>query len=181
MSDNFHQSVNGGTGANHIMLGHGDAIWFSDGKAMPPFPRTMSGGDRERRTRAPWMKSKIRIRRPVPTTGTREDGYGGGSFGAPSFGGGSYTNCSDPLSLASRRLSNYLQSLAAADQSELRNRPLLSAEQLQPGLLRQRQQRISPIPTPTTPFYHSAFFRAQHWRLAHCRQHFLEVLRRSVE
>ncbi|HZD47726.1 MAG TPA: alkaline phosphatase family protein, partial [Silvibacterium sp.] len=31
MSDNFHQSVNGGTGANHIMLGHGDAIWFSDG------------------------------------------------------------------------------------------------------------------------------------------------------
>ncbi len=32
MSDNFHQSVNGGTGANHIMLGHGDAIWFSDGQ-----------------------------------------------------------------------------------------------------------------------------------------------------
>src|SRR5271168_898310 len=31
MSDNFHQSVEGGTGANHIMLGHGDAIWFSDG------------------------------------------------------------------------------------------------------------------------------------------------------
>ncbi|RRB44062.1 alkaline phosphatase family protein, partial [Escherichia coli] len=24
MSDNFHQSVNGGTGANHIMLGHAD-------------------------------------------------------------------------------------------------------------------------------------------------------------
>ena len=32
MSDNFHQSVNGGTGANHIMLGHADAIWFSDGE-----------------------------------------------------------------------------------------------------------------------------------------------------
>src|ERR1700683_3250205 len=28
MSDNFHQSVIGGTGANHIMFGHGDAIWF---------------------------------------------------------------------------------------------------------------------------------------------------------
>src|SRR6202161_4353102 len=28
MSDNFHQSVLGGTGANHIMFGHGDAIWF---------------------------------------------------------------------------------------------------------------------------------------------------------
>ena len=39
MSDNFHQSVQGGTGANHIMLGHGDLIWFSDGNghaAMPP-------------------------------------------------------------------------------------------------------------------------------------------------
>src|SRR5262249_22035986 len=30
MSDNFHQSVKGGTGANHIMLGTGDAIWFSN-------------------------------------------------------------------------------------------------------------------------------------------------------
>ena len=37
MSDNFHQSVNGGTGANHIMLGHGDVIWFSDGKGNPAF------------------------------------------------------------------------------------------------------------------------------------------------
>ena len=35
MSDNFHQSVNGGTGVNHIMFGHADAIWFStaDGSA----------------------------------------------------------------------------------------------------------------------------------------------------
>ncbi len=38
MSDNFHQSVNGGTGANHIMLGHGDAIWFSDGNGNPATP-----------------------------------------------------------------------------------------------------------------------------------------------
>jgi hypothetical protein len=32
MSDNFHQSIQGGTGANHVALGTGDAIWFSDGK-----------------------------------------------------------------------------------------------------------------------------------------------------
>src|SRR5579863_6132088 len=32
MSDNYHQAVMGGTGANHIMMGTGDAIWFSDGK-----------------------------------------------------------------------------------------------------------------------------------------------------
>jgi phospholipase C len=30
-SDNFHQSVMGGTAANHIMLGTGDAVFFSDG------------------------------------------------------------------------------------------------------------------------------------------------------
>jgi phospholipase C len=47
MSDNFHQSVQGGTGANHIMLGHGDAIWFSDGKGYaqkPPDGVTVARG-----------------------------------------------------------------------------------------------------------------------------------------
>src|SRR6516225_4285970 len=38
MSDNFHQSVMGGTGANHIMLGTGDAIWFSDSNGNPLTP-----------------------------------------------------------------------------------------------------------------------------------------------
>jgi phospholipase C len=31
LSDNMHQSVMGGTGANHIMFGYADAIWYSDG------------------------------------------------------------------------------------------------------------------------------------------------------
>jgi acid phosphatase len=30
-SDNFHQSVMGGTAANHVMLGMGDSVFFSDG------------------------------------------------------------------------------------------------------------------------------------------------------
>jgi phospholipase C len=38
MSDNFHQSVLGGTGANHVMLGSGDAIFWSDGKGNPTTP-----------------------------------------------------------------------------------------------------------------------------------------------
>jgi phospholipase C len=38
MSDNFHQAAQGGTGANHIMLGHGDMIWFSDGNGHPAVP-----------------------------------------------------------------------------------------------------------------------------------------------
>ncbi len=32
LSDNFHQSFHGGTGANHFMLGTGDAAFWSDGK-----------------------------------------------------------------------------------------------------------------------------------------------------
>ena len=32
LSDNMHQSVMGGTGANHIMFGFADDIWYSDGK-----------------------------------------------------------------------------------------------------------------------------------------------------
>jgi len=48
MSDNYHQPVMGGTGANSIMLGFGDAIWFSDENGhpeMPPHnPMTFAGG-----------------------------------------------------------------------------------------------------------------------------------------
>src|SRR6202167_2955584 len=53
MSDNFHQSVDGGTGANHIMLGHGDAIWFSDGNGnamVPPHNVEVAAGTANART-----------------------------------------------------------------------------------------------------------------------------------
>ena len=38
MSDNYHQAVMGGTGANHVMMGTGDAIFWSDGKGNPTVP-----------------------------------------------------------------------------------------------------------------------------------------------
>jgi len=47
MSDNYHQPVMGGTGANSIMLGFGDAIWFKDqnDKLAPPHDQmTFLGG-----------------------------------------------------------------------------------------------------------------------------------------
>ena len=37
-SDNFHQSVQGGTAANHVMLGTGDAVYFSDGNGTALTP-----------------------------------------------------------------------------------------------------------------------------------------------
>jgi phospholipase C len=83
MSDNFHQSVNGGTGANHIMLGHGDAIWFSDGNGnatTPPhnvvvIPGAVNSGTVDE------------VENPNPAAGTNnwytEDGYGGGGLAQP--------------------------------------------------------------------------------------------------
>ena len=38
MSDNYHQPVMGGTGANSVMLGFADAIWFSDPSGNPATP-----------------------------------------------------------------------------------------------------------------------------------------------
>ena len=38
LSDNFHQSFLGGTGANHFMFGTGDAGFWSDGKGNPVTP-----------------------------------------------------------------------------------------------------------------------------------------------
>ena len=73
ISDNYHQAVMGGTGANHIMLGTGDAIWFSDGSGNPAEPphNQEVWSPPARRTAASWTKSKTRIRNLAPTTGTR--------------------------------------------------------------------------------------------------------------
>jgi acid phosphatase len=37
-SDNFHQAFMGGTGGNHVMLGTGDDVFYSDGKNNPATP-----------------------------------------------------------------------------------------------------------------------------------------------
>jgi phospholipase C len=125
MSDNFHQSVIGGTGANHIMLGHGDAIWFSDGfghPAMPPngvevFTEPYNGAAN------PDAGTVNEIENPDPATDTNnwytEDGYGE-SYNAgyappyttsPVYGGGSYSNCSDPTQHGVRSVVRYLWSI----------------------------------------------------------------------
>jgi phospholipase C len=125
MSDNFHQSVNGGTGANHIMLGHGDAIWFSDGNghpAVPPenkvvFTAPYKGGPN------PDKGTVSEIENPNPQKGTNnwyaEDGYGN-SFNAgyqppyqaePVSGGGSYSNCADSSQPGVGPVVSYLNSI----------------------------------------------------------------------
>jgi phospholipase C len=85
--DNMHQSVMGGTGANHIALGYGDAMAYTNGDgsiATPPYNQ---------------------IENPTPQPGTNnwwaEDGYSGGS----------YTDCSDTLQPGVAPIVNYLSRL----------------------------------------------------------------------
>jgi len=111
MSDNFHQSVEGGTGANHIMLGTGDAIWFSDGNGnplTPPHNQMVAAG-------SPNAGVVDEIENPNPLPGTNnwytQDGYGAGSFGDPSSGGGSYSACVDTLQPGVKTIVDYLTSI----------------------------------------------------------------------
>lgn len=111
MSDNFHQSVNGGTGANHIMLGHGDMIYFTDGKGnaeAPPHNTTVDPGTANAGT-----VDEVENPNPAPHTNNwyMEDGYGGGSYGSASYGGGSYSNCADPSQPGVAPILSYLKSL----------------------------------------------------------------------
>jgi phospholipase C len=112
ISDNFHQSVMGGTGANHIMLGYGDEIWFSDGNghpAIPPHNVTVFSG-------TPNAGVVDEVENPNPQADTNnwyaEDGYGGGGFGKPVFGGGSYTDCADTTQPGVSAVIGYLSSLS---------------------------------------------------------------------
>jgi phospholipase C len=111
ISDNYHQAVMGGTGANHVMLGSGDAIWFTNSKgnpARPPENQLVAGG-----TANAGIVNEIE--NPNPQAGTNnwytEDGYGGGSYGSASYGGGTYSECSDTAAPGVGQITNYLSSL----------------------------------------------------------------------
>jgi phospholipase C len=105
MSDNFHQSVDGGTGANHIMFGHADAIWFYDPSSATPLtpPHHTTPGQLDE------------VENPNPLAATNnwymEDGYGGGSYGSPAYGGGSYSECADPTQPGVSTIESYLKAL----------------------------------------------------------------------
>lgn len=86
MSDNFHQSVMGGTGANHVMLGTGDAIFWSDGNGKPTVPPS-------------------HIANPNPLPGS-DDQY------TVDLGfDGNFTECSDARQPGIKPIRDYLRSL----------------------------------------------------------------------
>jgi len=111
MSDNYHQAVMGGTGANHIMIGYADDLWFSDGNGnpeQPPHHQLAGIGSANQ-----GYVDEIENPNAMPTTNNwyAEDGYGGGSYGSPSYGGGSYSDCSDPSQPGVPAVLNYLSAL----------------------------------------------------------------------
>ena len=128
MSDNFHQSVDGGTGANHIMFGHGDAIWFSNPDGTPGVPPSPGHNplvytDPYQGGPNPDQGDVNEVEDPNPAPGTNNwysnDGYGNSyNWGYPPpydvhpvSGGGSYSDCSDPRQPGVGPLVGYLKSI----------------------------------------------------------------------
>jgi phospholipase C len=124
ISDNYHQPAKGGTGLDSIYLFFADALWFSKPDGTPDIPphneKVWAGGPVDE------------IENPNSQTGKKnfwiQDGYGGfcpppslqcppgvpagvpqGAMGV--YGGGSYTNCSDPSQPGVKPIRDYLASL----------------------------------------------------------------------
>jgi phospholipase C len=87
LSDNFHQAVEGGTGANHIAIGFGTGLYYADANGNPATPPSNQ------------------VENPDAQTGTNnfytQDGYGGGS----------YVNCADSSQPGVDSVRDYLHSL----------------------------------------------------------------------
>src|ERR1700731_132565 len=112
MSDNFHQSVEGGTGANHVMLGTGDAIWFSDGNSnplQPPHNQMVAAGSPNAGT-VDEIENPDPLQNPPTNNWYAQDGYGGGSLGSASYGGGTYSACADTSQPGVKAIVGYLTS-----------------------------------------------------------------------
>ncbi len=87
MNDNYHQAIQGGTGANHIALGFGTLIYFADSNGNPATP------------------PKNQIENPNPLAGTND------WYVQDGFGGGSYVNCADTTQPGVASVKDYLESL----------------------------------------------------------------------
>jgi phospholipase C len=87
LSDNYHQAMMGGTGANHLAIGYGTTIYYADAAGNPATPPANQ------------------IENPNAQPGTNnfytQDGYGGGS----------YVECADPSQPGVAAVRAYLSEL----------------------------------------------------------------------
>ena len=117
VSDNYHQPVMGGTGANSIVLGTGFPIYWSDGNGSPTAPPATN------------------IENPDPQPNTNnyytQDGYSGGSL----------SNCSDPAQPGVNSVRDYLSALPWHPVPKCAPGSVLPPEQLQSRLFRRRDRQ----------------------------------------
>jgi phospholipase C len=87
LNDNYHQAVEGGTGANHILLGFGTDIFYADSTGKPAVPpvNQIENPNAQKGTNNWWV----------------EDGYSGGS----------YVDCSDSTQPGIAQVRDYEKSL----------------------------------------------------------------------
>ncbi|MBV8925045.1 MAG: phosphoesterase [Bradyrhizobium sp.] len=108
LGDNFHQSFHGGTGANHFMLGTGDAAFWSDGQGNPTVPTPAS-----------------LIANPNPATGKNNQYTVDGNF----------SNCSDFTQPGVGPIVSYLSSLPYAAEPNCKPNHYYMLNNTNPGYL----------------------------------------------
>jgi phospholipase C len=107
LSDNFHQSFLGGTGANHVMFGHADGIYWTDGNGNPTTPPVSV------------------IANPNPATGTVNQYTVDGNF----------VNCSDFSQPGVAPIVSYLEALPYPAQPNCKENAYYMVNNSNPGYL----------------------------------------------
>jgi phospholipase C len=99
LNDNYHQPVMGGTFANMMMFGYADALYYAGSNGDPATPNhvLVPGSN------PPVYVDEVENPNPAPGTNNwyTNDGYGGGS----------YTNCSDPMQPGVAPIVTYLNAI----------------------------------------------------------------------
>ena len=108
LSDNFHQSFQGGTGANHFMLGTGDAGFWSDGNGNAIAP-----------------PANVAIANPNPKAGTVNQYTVDGNFSA----------CADVFQPGVQPIVSYLEHLPYAAEPNCKQRHYYMLNNVNPGFL----------------------------------------------
>jgi phospholipase C len=99
LNDNYHQAAMGGTYANHMMIGYAGELYYADQNGDPATPNHVQVPG----SNPPVFVDEVENPNPAPGTNNwyTNDGYGGGS----------YTNCSDPTQPGVAPIVNYLNAL----------------------------------------------------------------------
>jgi len=129
--DNFHQSVLGGTGADHVMFGHADAIFWSDGAGNPTVPVVLTSGS----------TTGGSIANPNPKSGTINQYTVDGNF----------TNCSDVTQPGILPIVQYLEALPYDAEPNCKHDTYYMVNNTDPGYLPNGALALGPANSSIPP------------------------------